>query len=510
VPESLLASAQALPNKEALADASERLTYSELQADALRFATLLQRGGVRRGDRVVLYLDNSAMCVRTIFGALLAGGVISIVNSQTKVDKLAFILNNCEASALVTGGRTADAAAEAIARCPSIEQAYSAEGGGERPSRFTDLREAIASTPPDLEGPGTIPSDLAAIVYTSGTTGRPKGVMMTHGSLAFSVGSIAEYLRLEPDDRILSVLPLAFTYGLSQLLLTARLGATLLLERSFAFPSKALARIRVEEATVFPAVPTVFATITGMAHQNDYPSVRCLTNAAAGLPPAVHEPLRRMFPNASLYRMYGQTECIRICYLEPDLIDEKPTSVGKAIPGTEVFVLDEEGHPVRPGEVGVLHVRGPHVMPGYWRMPDLTAQVLREAPIAGERVYCTRDYFTIDQDGHLYFVDRCDDIIKTRGEKVSSVEVENVIYEIPGVRLAAVIGVPDDVLGHAVRAYVVPEADAALSTETIRRACRAKLEGFMVPRDVILVEALPHTDSGKVRKKSLADAVLSS
>jgi long-chain acyl-CoA synthetase len=510
VPESLLVSAQASPNKEAVADANERLTYSELQEDALRFATLLQQGGVRRGDRVVVYLDNSATCVRTIFGVLLAGGVISVVNAQTKVDKLAFILNNCEASALVTEGRTADVAAAAIARCPSVEHAYCAGGGEEGPSIFRDLGEAVASTTPELRDPGTIPSDLAALVYTSGTTGRPKGVMMTHGSLVFTVGSIAEYLRLEPDDRILSVLPLAFTYGLSQLLLTARLGATLLLEHSFAFPSKTLTRIRVEEATVFPAVPTMFATITGMAHHSGFPSVRCLTNAAAGLPPAAHEPLRRVFPNASLYRMYGQTECIRICYLEPDSIDEKPTSVGKAIPGTEVFVLDEEGEPVCPGEVGILHVRGPHVMAGYWRAPELTAQAVREGLIPGERMYCTRDYFTIDEDGDLYFIDRCDDIIKTRGEKVSSVEVENVIFEIPGVRLAAVIGVPDDLLGQAVRAYVVLDDRAMLSTDAIRRACRANLESFMVPRDVILVEALPHTDSGKVRKKSLAEDVLSS
>jgi long-chain acyl-CoA synthetase len=149
-------------------------------------------------------------------------------------------------------------------------------------------------------------------------------------------------------------------------------------------------------------------------------------------------------------------------------------------------------------------------MAGYWRAPDLTAQVLREGPIPGERTHCTRDYFTVDEEGHLYFVDRSDDIIKTRGEKVSSVEVENVIYAIPGVRLAAVIGVPDDMLGQAVRAYVVLEDNTKLSTDAIRRACRAKLESFMVPRDVVLVEALPHTDSGKVRKKSLAEAVPSS
>ena len=161
------------------------------------------------------------------------------------------------------------------------------------------------------------------------------------------------------------MLPIAFTYGLNQLLLTVRLGATLLLERSFAFPAKTLERLREEEATVFPAVPTVYATILAMpSTTTPYPSVRCLTNAAAGLPPALHEGLRGVFPNALLFRMYGQTECIRVCYLEPELIDEKPTSVGKAIPGTEAFVLDDDGQPVEPGETGVLHVRGPHVMIG--------------------------------------------------------------------------------------------------------------------------------------------------
>lgn len=505
VQESLLVSAQAYPDKQAVADEGAALTYAELRDGALRFAAALQDGGLRRGDRVVLFVDNTLTCVKSMFGVLLAGGVISVVHSQTKVDKLAYILGNCEAAALVTEAATADIAAAALGRSPSVAQAYCAGRGDDVPSLFTALEDAIASAAAEPHDPGTIPLDLAALVYTSGTTGKPKGVMMTHGSLVFSVASIAEYLHMDADDRVLNVLPLAFTYGLSQLLLTTRLGATLLLERSFAFPAKTLARMRGEQATVFPAVPTVFTTIIGMSQEASYPAVRCLTNAAAGLPPAVHAGLRRVFPNGRLYRMYGQTECIRVCYLDPDLIDAKPTSVGKAMPGTEAFVLDEEGKPVRPGEVGILHVRGPHVMRGYWHAPELTAQVLREGPIPGEVMHCTRDYFTVDEDGDLYFVDRTDDIIKTRGEKVSSVEVENVIYEVPGVRLAAVIGVPDETLGQAVRAYVVLEDGAALSAEKIRRVCRSKLESFMVPRDVMFVEELPHTDSGKVRKKSLSE-----
>jgi acyl-coenzyme A synthetase/AMP-(fatty) acid ligase len=298
---------------------------------------------------------------------------------------------------------------------------------------------------------------------------------------------------------------MSFTYGLSQLLSSVLVGATLLIERSFAFPVRTLARMDAEQATVFPAVPTIFATIAAQQNAAPHPSVRCLMNAAAGLPPALHAPLREHFPNARLFRMYGQTECVRVCYLDPELVDERPTSSGKAMPGTETIVLDPGGAPVAPGEVGVLHVRGPHLMSGYWRDPELTARTLVEGPVPGERMLCTHDYFSVDEDGFLYFVDRSDDIIKTRGEKVSSVEVENAIHDIDGVSLAAVIGVDDELLGQAVRAYVVLEEGAALTEQDIVRECRERLESFMVPRDVLLVAELPQTASGKVRKKSLVE-----
>ena len=269
------------------------------------------------------------------------------------------------------------------------------------------------------------------------------------------------------------------------------------------FPLKTLERIRNESVTVFPAVPTTWATLLGLEQPGTYPSVRCVTNAAAGLPPHFHDGLRRLFPNAAIFRMYGLTECKRVCYLEPELVDVKPTSVGKAIPGTEAFVLDELGRRVDPGEVGILHVRGPHLMLGYWKAPELTAHMLKEGPYPGERMLCTHDHFTVDEDGDLYFVDRSDDIIKTRGEKVSSVEVENALHELEGVRTVAVVGVPDDVLGQAVRAYVVLDEGSSLTEQEIIRLARSKLEAFMVPAEVQLVSQLPQTESGKIRKQSL-------
>jgi long-chain acyl-CoA synthetase len=502
VHDSLLRSAEAAPGRDAVVDEFAAWTYQELVEEALRVARLLQDEGLQQGDRVALYLDNTARCSAAIFGTLIAGGVFVGVNPQTKAEKLSFILADSGAAFLLAEGHSVNVAAAAIAQGGRGSRIF-ATGISDAAAAFPSLEQALAATEPRPATAGTIPSDLAALVYTSGTTGRPKGVMLSHQGLMFVIGSIAEYLRLDGDDRILSVLPLAFTYGLSQLLLAARLGGTLLLERTFAFPGRTLERMHSERATVFPAVPTMYATLLGLKHSRTYDSVRCLTNAAAGLPPAFHDGIRRLFPNGRLYRMYGQTECVRVSYLEPELVESKPTSVGKAIPGTEVLVLDDEGKPVAAGETGVLHVIGPHLMMGYWGDPELTEDWLKSRPDLDERMLCTQDHFTVDEEGFLYFVGRTDDIVKTRGEKVSTIEVENVLHGLRGVLQAAVVGVPDDLLGEALRAYVVLEEGAALTEEGILRFARSKLESFMVPREVVLLDELPHTESGKIRKGSL-------
>jgi len=279
------------------------------------------------------------------------------------------------------------------------------------------------------------------------------------------------------------------------------------LERSFTYPADVFARIAAEGVTVFPGVPTVFMTVLGIHARNPlcFPSVRRVTNTAASLPPDIVPRLREVFPGALIFRMYGLTECKRVCYLEPELIDVKPDSVGRAIPGTEVFLLSENGTPVGPGEAGILYVRGPHVMMGYWNQPELTDQMLQPGRYPGERVLCTHDRFRMDADGYLYFEGRTDDIIKSRGEKVSPVEVENCLHGIPGVREAAVVGVPDPQLGEAIRAYVALDDGATLTVKDIKGACAAKLESFMVPRDVIILPELPKTASGKIRKKNLEE-----
>jgi long-chain acyl-CoA synthetase len=234
----------------------------------------------------------------------------------------------------------------------------------------------------------------------------------------------------------------------------------------------------------------------------DLSALRYLSNTAAALPASHIQQIRQMFPGARLYSMYGLTETKRTLYLPPEQLAQRPGSVGIAIPGTEVWLEDELGNRLGPGETGELVVRGRHVMRGYWNDPVATAQRYRPGTVPGERVCCTGDLFRMDEDGYLYFISRKDDIIKSRGEKVSPKEVENVLYAIPGVLEAAVVGVPDPVMGEAIRAFLVLEGEKLTQAQVLAH-CRANLEDFMVPHSVEFCSELPKTTSGKIKKSGI-------
>ena len=441
----------------------------------------MHRQDVRRGERVVIFLQNSADAVIAVFGTLLAGGVFSVVNPGTKSDKLAYILNNCTAKALVTEPRLADIAKAARERAPALTSLlvapFSSAPGGTLPSPGIDL-------------------DVAMIVYTSGSTGFPKGVTMTHANIVAAASSITSYLEMGSSDVVLSVLPLAFDYGLYQALMCAKTGATLVLEKSFTYPAVVLEKLKSERVTGFPLVPTLAAMLLQMKHlaPGMFPELRFLTNTAAALPRT----------QARLFSMYGLTECKRCTYLPPEQLAVRPESVGIAIPGTEAYVVDEQGEQVPPGVVGELVIRGAHVMKGYWGDEAATARVLKPGPHPWEKVLHTGDLFRTDAAGYLYFVGRKDDIIKTRGEKVSPKEVENVLYELAGIREAAVVGIPDPILGQAVKAIVAAE-DGVTERDVIRH-CAARLEEFMVPSIVEFRSHLPKSENGKIARRELATA----
>ena len=358
----------------------------------------------------------------------------------------------------------------------------------------------------DRELPRPVDVDLAAVIYTSGSTGDPKGVTLTHANMAFAADSIIEYLEMRRSDVVLCALPLSFDYGLYQLLMCMRLGATLVLEPTFAFPGRIVQLLEAENVTGLPGVPTVFVvllSLRGLA-EREFPDLRFLTNTGAALPEPTIEAIRRTFPRARLFSMYGLTECKRATYLPPDQLDARPVSVGIPIPGTEAWIEDEQGRALGPGEVGELMIRGSHVMQGYWGDPEATAERLRPGRWPWERVLASGDLFRADEEGYLYFVGRRDDLIKSGGEKVVPREIEDVLHAAPGVREAAIVGVADRLLGHAVVAHVSPQAGGGLEEGSLRTYCAEHLEEHLVPRRIVIHTELPRTSNGKVDKTALA------
>jgi len=506
----LIAAAARLPDKVALVFREQRLTYAYLDARSNALAHALVARGVARGDRVVVFADNSVEAVIAFWGVLKANAVVSIVNVQTKVDKLAYLLNDCRATALIADASLAPVFAEAARACRHLRSLI--VFGSPDAGRFAGLPavgwdEALTCERDDAApARQTIDLDLAALIYASGSTGDPKGVMLTHRNMMTAVESISTYLEIAEDEVILNVLPLSFDYGLYQMIMAVRAGGRLVLDRSFAYPAKVLSMAVEEGVTGFPGVPTIFAMMAEMRTlgQYDFARIRYVTNTAAALPVKHISMLKEMFPKARIYSMYGLTECKRCTYLPPEDVERKPTSIGIAIPNTELWIVGEDGNRLGPGQVGQLVIRGATVMRGYWEKPEETAKRLKPGPLPGEMVLYTGDLCRLDEEGYLYFVGRMDDIIKSRGEKVAPKEVEGALVNIAGVKEAAVIGVPDEILGQAVKAFVVLEAGAALSEREILRQCQGRLEGFMVPKEVVIVPELPKTTTGKIKKVGLA------
>src|SRR5258705_2779694 len=334
-----------MPRKTALVCGAKRYTYAEVDEQARHIARQLHAAGVAPLDRVAVCLENSADAVAWIFGILKAGAVFFVVNPQSRPEHRNQLIRDSGPAAVVER----DAAGRPF---------------------ITHITNPHRSGPfaPDID------ADLAALVYTSGSTGTPKGVMLTHRNLTFAAESICTYLQNTGDDVILSVLPLSFTYGLGQVTTAFHAGATLVLDPSFTYPRAVLDTMRRERVTGFPIVPTMATLLLQQdLRMHRLPHLRYITNAAAALPLATMQRLRSAFPRAQIYLMYGLTECQRATYLPPELIDDRASSVGIPIPGTDAFVVNERGERAAAGEVGELIIRGPHVMKGYWNQPAATA-----------------------------------------------------------------------------------------------------------------------------------------
>lgn len=488
--------ADATPERIAVTAGDIALSYGELDDKSDRLASALLARGVRPGDRAVIFMDNIWEMPVAIFGVLKAGAIFCPVNPSLKADGLRFVLNDCRPSVVLTQGKYAGLCEDA--RGQAFPIIVAARRAGASSDAFS-FEECLAEKVREQPNAGT-DGDLAMIIYTSGSTGDAKGVMMSHANIEAASASISTYLENTADDVILGALPLSFTYGLYQLLVAIRVGARLVLQRNFAFPHAVLAAARAEGVTGLPLVPTMAAMILALKDVEPLPSLRYITNAAAALPGPHIVGLRELFPAARLYLMYGLTECARATFLPPEELDRRLGSVGKAIPGTEVFVVDEAGQPRPPDAVGELVVGGPHVMQGYWENPAATEAVLRTEARSGGRWLHTGDLFRADSDGFLYFVGRRDDIVKVGGEKVALGQIEAALHACPGVAEVVVTGVPDPILGTALRAVIVA-SDPGLAEQDILRHCAGKLPASMVPKTVEFRAELPLTASGKVSRR---------
>ncbi len=513
----LTQSALRFPHQTAVVNAGRRTDYQSLNRSACSLANGLISSGLVRQGRVAIYLENSTESVISIFGILKAGGVFLVINPQVKSKKLSYILRDCQVWALITDPTGAEQITSGNVICPDLklmlvtdyQKSRAADAsrlqdtGGVHTVSFENFLENSCGTEPPR---ACIDIDLASLIYTSGSTGDPKGVMLTHSNMVTAARSITQYLENHPGDIILNYLPLSFDYGLYQVLMSVLIGGTIILEKAFVFPYQAVGRIIDEKVTGLPVVPAMAALLLQLQDigKCDFSSVRYITNTGQALPPSHIRDLQKAFKNASIYSMYGLTECKRVSYLPPSELSRRPLSVGKAIPNTETWLIDESGNKItRPWTVGELVIRGAHVMKGYWNKEEETSAVLKQGIYPGEKVLLSRDFFQMDEEGFLYFVSRKDDMIKSGAERISPKEIEDVLYEISGVSEVAVIGVPDPILGLALKAFVAVKQGSDLSVQQILDFCKQKLEHSRVPKMVEIRDSLPKSNSGKIRKKDL-------
>lgn len=484
--------AAAMPERVALQQGGRSLDYRGLRAAALRLAGQLRARGVQPGDRVATLLPNGLEAAVAWYGIWRAGAVVVPLNAQARERDILPWLRHSGARLLLHAPGHADAAEAACAAgVPTLVIAEDAEP-------FPDAEVDVATTRREPL-PEPDPAMPAAILYTSGTTGAPKGVALSHRNLAANTAAILEYLRLGPDDSTVATLPFYYAYGASVLHTHLAVGARLVLEEGLVFPHLVTEALARERATGFSGVPSTFALLLdrGRLDGHDLSSLRYLTQAGGAMAPALTRRVRAAFPQARLFVMYGQTEAsARLTWLPPGRLDDKLGSVGVPLSGVEIRIRREDGSDAGTGEQGEVWARGDNVMTGYWDAPEASAAVLVDGWLR------TGDLGHLDADGFLWLAGRRSDMIKTGAHRVHPQDVEEVIAELPGVREVAVTGIDDALLGQAVAAFLVRDGDAP-GEMAVKAHCRRRLAPYKIPKQVAFVAALPRTASGKIRRAAL-------
>lgn len=478
------------PESVALSSREQGLTYRELATATAAVAARLRRQGLRRGDRIIITASDGIGIAILVYAASRVGAVFSVLHEQVRGGPLEHVLRDCEPSLLVSddldAGRTA----------------------AEHDVCFLALDELVGTAPDadtteaaDLAGPSALGVDPVSLIYTSGTTSLPKAVVSTHQQVLFAATAIQDCLEYRSDDVVYCPLPLSFDYGLYQVYLAALSGARLHLATVAEVGPPLLRSLDEAGATVLPSMPSVSDRLAWLlSRSSGGPSrLRLLTNTGAALSGTTMTSLRASLPHLRIQVMYGLTECKRTAIMPPDGDLDHPGSCGLPLPGTEVFIVDDDGDRLPAGEIGQVIVRGPNVMAGYWRRPELTAERFPRTEGLFPELR-TGDYGWQDKDGYLYFSGRRDDLYKERGFRLSTTEVEAAATRVDGVTSAAVL--PPE--GERTALLVVV---ADVTADQVREGMRDHIEPFKIPRRCVRLDALPTNGNGKVDRKKLAGLI---
>ncbi len=514
----LLKTATRSPSAQALVYQGQCLSYHDLGVQVRSCAQGLLKQGLGRADRVAVYLEKRIEIIVGLFGVAAAGGVFVPINPLLKPEQVAYILVDCNVRVLVTStDRVTLLCPEIDAHCPDlhtvvvVDQKRATFGS----VKFATVRwEEMLRSETDRQPHGVIDADMAAILYTSGSTGKPKGVVLSHRNIVAGAQSVAQYLELSSSDRILSVLPLSFDYGLNQITTSFLVGATAVL-MNYLFPRDVIKAVAEEKISGLAAVPPLWVQLAQLSWPESVADhLRYITNSGGHMPESTLQALRKMLPKTNPFLMYGLTEAFRSTFLSPDQVDNRPDSIGKAIPNAQILVVRDDGTECADNEPGELVHRGVHVSLGYWNDIEKTAERFKPVPgqvgglVIPEMAVWSGDTVRRDEEGFLYFISRRDEMIKTSGYRVSPTEVEEVIYAIGLVNEVAAFGVAHPTLGQAIVAVVFPKSGAKLSADEVLVVAKRELPSFMIPHKIIIYQdSLPRNPNGKIDRKALAQVV---
>lgn len=503
----LIQAADKRPEKEAILYKNDTLTYEQVHEKSRRLAQTLIHLGVKKGDRVCFLLEKRLEKVVSIFAISLAGGVFVPIRRLSQATQVLHIINNCEATILIT----------TFSRLPSLENHLRKLNA----LIIVDASECVFSDCPVISWdetqahhpsfrnyPDSITTDIAAILYTSGSTGLPKGVVLSHQNIVAGAQVVSNYLKINEDDRLLSILTFGFDYGLNQLTTSFLLGAQLVLY-DYLFPADIIKAVEKYKITGLAAVATTWIQLLQVPWGDTMDSLRYITNTGGSIPVEFVKKLRRRIPKADVYLMYGLTEAFRSTYLDPAMVDQYPSSIGKAVLGEQVMILGRDNRPIKAGETGELVHRGVFVARGYWGEPELTRKLFRRNPLQlsdapiDEKVVYSGDFVKMDADGYLYFKGRKDEMIKSAGNRISPTEVEEILYNSGFISQAVAMGKPHDIYGQVVLVVLSFPPHEKKSENDIQLYCRNNMPPYMVPHEIIIWDKLPRNTNGKLDRSAI-------